>query len=55
MSRRRTRFPDCELQGLHAPALYVVPEFFDPQRLKGMLRSGKEPAEREYVGGGADV
>ena len=43
------------LQGLQAPALYVVPEFFDPQRLSGMLRSGKEPAEREYVGGGADV
>ena len=43
------------LQGLHAPALYVVPEFFDPQRLKGMLRSGEEPVEREYVGGGADV
>ena len=43
------------VQGLHAPALYVVPEFFDPQRLKGMLRSGKEPAEREYVGGGGDV
>ena len=43
------------LQGLHTPALYVAPEFFDPQRLSGMLRSGQEPAEREYVRGGADV
>ena len=43
------------LQGLQAPALYIVPEFFDPQRLSGMIRSGREPNEREYVGGVADV
>ena len=43
------------LQGLHAPAVYVVPEFFDAQRLSAMVGSGREPAEPEYVGGGADV
>ena len=37
------------------PAVYVVPEFFDAQRLSAMVGSGREPAEPEYVGGGADV
>lgn len=43
------------LQGLRPPALYVVPEFFDAQRLSAMVGSGREPAEPEYVGGDADV
>ena len=43
------------LQGLQAPVMCVVPEFFDPPRLSGMIRAGREPAEPEYVGGVADV
>ena len=43
------------LQRLEVPRLLVVPEFFDPPRLSGALRSGKIPVEREYPRGGADV
>ena len=43
------------LQRLDIPRLFVVPEFFDPRRLSGMLRSGRIPVEREYPRGGANV
>ena len=42
------------LLGLEVPRLLVVPEFFAPPRLSGMLRSGRIPMEREYDRGGAD-
>ena len=37
-----------ELAGVTVPRIVVVPEFFDPHVLSGILRSGRIPLEREY-------
>ena len=44
-----------ELQGLPAPRIVVVPEFFAPRALSQNLRRGRTPSEPEHYGGGASA
>ena len=44
-----------ELQGLPAPRIVVVPEFFAPHALSQDLRRGRTPSEPEFYRGGANA
>lgn len=37
-----------ELQGCKSPRIFLVPEFYSPGLLSGLLRAGKTPAEPEF-------
>ena len=37
-----------EMLHVNCPSILIIPEFFNPQRLSGMLLSGRTPVEREF-------
>jgi len=39
------------LAGVNVPRIVIVPEFFEPRVLSGMLRSGRMPLERDHQRG----
>ena len=43
------------LMGQPSPPIVVVPEFYNPNGLSGLLRAGRVPVEREYQGGAANA
>ena len=43
------------IMGRRHPPIVIVPEFFNPQALSGLLRAGRIPNEREHRGGNADA
>ena len=40
-----------ELLGRRSPSLVIAPDFFEPERLSGLLRAGRIPVEREHPTG----
>ena len=44
-----------ELLGRRAPPILIISEFFNPNALSRLLRTGRIPAEREHRGGATDA
>ena len=40
-----------KLLGQEPPPIVIVPQFYDPDALSGLLRAGRVPDEREYATG----